>query len=135
MKVSTKELVNHEKKRKKMESLEKELNSLGETTKRRKMEHSLASATTKFEKSTNKMAADLVEPKRQDPSLVTRDEWLSGHMMLSKHLFYPPVDVKKTWRGFIMTDGISCSWSRRTETTPTTKRKKVPHPLLFPCPS
>ena len=69
---------------------------------------------------------DLVE-QRQDPSLVTREEWLSGHMMLMKCLFNPPADVKKTWRGVIMTDGISCSWSRCTQhpQTPTTKRKKV----------
>jgi hypothetical protein len=138
-KTSTKELANHDKKRKKMESLEDALKSLHETNlsaKRRKMENSLASANAKFEKSTNKMADDLVEQmrKRQDPSLVTREEWLSGHMMLIKCLFYPPADVKKTWRGVIMTDGISCSWSRSTQQqeTPTVKRKKGTASIIVP---
>ena len=83
--------------------------------------------------STNKITADLVEQlrKRQDPSLVTREEWLSGHMMLIKCLFYPPADVKKTWRGVIMTDGISCSWSRSTETS-TVKRKKGTESIIVP---
>jgi hypothetical protein len=61
-KATTKERVNHEKKRKKVESLEDDLNSLQETkcsaSKRRKIENSLVSANTKFLKSTNKMAAE-----------------------------------------------------------------------------
>jgi hypothetical protein len=141
---------NHEKKRKKEESLEhelrsleNELKSLEETTKptkRRKMEHSLASVTTRWKKSISKRAEERVEQirKRQDPVRVTRKEWVAGHMMLIKHLFYPPADIKKTWRGVIMTDGISCSWSRSTqEPVPvvkklSTKRKTVTTTVIVP---
>jgi hypothetical protein len=72
--------------------------------------------------------------KRHDPSLVTRAEWLLGHMWLMKHLFHPPADVKKTWRGYIMTDGISCSWSRSTQepVKKPTKRKKVIASVIVP---
>ena len=138
-KTSTKGLANHEKKRKKMESLADELKSLEETepsAKRRKVEHSLASANIQFQKSANKRAADRIEQlrKRQDPALVSRDEWLSGHMMLIKRLFYPPSDVEKTWRGVITTDGLSCAWSRNTQqtVTPTTKRKKEVASVVVP---
>jgi hypothetical protein len=57
-------------------------------------------------------------------------------MMLITHLFDPPADVKKTWRGVIMTDGLSCSWSRSTQEPvvekPSTKRTKVTASVIVP---
>jgi hypothetical protein len=114
--IATKEQANQEKKRKTVDSLEDELKSLEDakpSAKRRKMEYNtplcLRIPSWRRAYRLHKQAVDRVDQlrKRHDPSLVTREEWLSGHMMLMKHLFYPPADVKKTWRGVIMTDGIS----------------------------
>ena len=128
-----KKMASHEKKRKRVETLEDELEtSVGSTSKRLKTEASLVAANNAFAKSKIQMAKKLAmkPPKRykkKRPELLDAAEWKLGHSIIAPLLFLPPKDVKKKWNGIITTDGMTCSWhcvSLEETVHPTTKHKR-----------